>query len=347
MELDEKDLKRMAIIAIGLVLAVLAFFLLKPILLSIIGGLLLAYVLYPVHLKVLKYIRSTNASAGIVSLIVVLLIILPLWFLVPIMIQQSFELFTTIQSLDIGQLVHNILPGVSDVFIAKITVSFNTFVNNFASDVLNSLVDFILNFPIWLLRAFLIAFVFFFALRDGDKLKLFIAELSPLTKSQEKIVVEKFRGIADTLIYGQVIVGIVQGITAGLGFLIFGVPNALVLTVLATVFAVIPFIGPGIVWVPVAIFLFAQGNTSVGFGFLAYNLIIVSVIDNILRTYIISKRSKIHPVVIFIGMIGGLFLFGLLGLIIGPLVLTYLLVFLRAYKEKTLVAVFKEQGTQS
>jgi predicted PurR-regulated permease PerM len=92
------------------------------------------------------------------------------------------------------------------------------------------------------------------------------------------------------------------------------------------------------------IYLFATGHTTAGFLFLLYNLIIVSNVDNIVRSYVVAKRSKISQPVIFIGMVGGLLVFDLAGLIIGPLVLVYFITLLNSYKDKTLYSFFSDEN---
>ena len=183
-------------------------------------------------------------------------------------------------------------------------------------------------------------FVFFFTIRDTEKLQGFVKSLSPLSVVKEQQLIKHFKDITNSIVYGQIIIGIAQGILAGLGLLLFGVPNALILTLLATVLAIIPIVGPTLVWVPVTIYLLIKGSAVVAVAFFIYNAVIVNGIDNILRPYIVSKNTDISPVVILVGMIGGLFIFGILGLIIGPLILAYFLVFLQAYQEGKLDQLF-------
>ncbi len=342
MELDEKDIKKLSIIGAILILAVLVFILIKPVLLSIIGGLILAYIFYPVYKRINDKIQRGSLSAFLVTLIVILMIVIPLWFIVPLFIEQSFELFTNLQEVSIAEVVSSFLPTASEGFISQINLVFDTFVSKFTSGTLNSLINVVLDFPVLLLHLFLIGFVFFYALRDGIKLRKFISEISPLSKEQEFVLVKQFKDLTDSIVYGQVIIGLLQGISAGIGFLIFSIPNALVLTVLAIVLSIIPIIGPGLIWIPISIYLLFKGNLVLAIGFILYNAIIVSSLDNILRPYIVSKRTDISAVVVLIGMIGGIFLLGVIGLVLGPLILMYFITFLKAYREKTLGSMFRK-----
>ena len=110
-------------------------------------------------------------------------------------------------------------------------------------------------------------------------------------------------------------------------------PNALILTLLACLAGVFPIIGVAIIWVPVAIYLLIAGNTLPTLGVIIFGLISSS-IDNFIRPIIVSKRTHMPSSLILIGMIGGIFLFGILGLILGPLILAYLLVILEIYRNK-------------
>tara|TARA_Y100000310_G_scaffold345152_1_gene462211 strand:+ start:2235 stop:3332 length:1098 start_codon:yes stop_codon:yes gene_type:complete len=341
MELNQKDINKMIIIFIGLILAVLVFLIIKPVILSILGGLILAYIFVPIHKWILKRIKEKNTAALITSFIALIIIFIPLWFIIPLMVQQVFNVFLAFQNFDIQSFILRFFPTASEAFITQTTVTFNSFASKATSGILNVLVNVFLNFPAFLFHIFIIGFVFFFTLRDREQLKQFILELSPLNSTQERILVKKFRNITDSIIYGQIVVGLVQGIIAGIGFLIFRIPNALVLTVLAIILSIIPIIGPGLIWIPVTIYLVATGHFVLAILFFIYNAIIVSSADNFLRPYIVSRYSELSMVTVLIGMIGGLFMFGILGLILGPLILEYFLTFIKAYKEKTLSTIFK------
>lgn len=340
MELNDKNIKRIVVFLLIFLLAVLVFLLIRPIMLSVIGGLLLAYTFFPIYKILLGKIKSRNIAATIVSFLVVLIIAIPLYFLAPFMINQVFNLFQEAQTFDMHAFIRTIFPSAPDPFLVQMTATLNSVISKISSSILSGLVDFLLDIPTILFNLVIVAFVFFFTLRDSDKLGDFVSALSPLNKTQEKKIIQQFKDITNSVIYGQIIIGIVQGLIAGAGFFIFGIPNALILTVLALIFSVIPVLGPFFVWIPANIYLYAAGDTTTATIFLIYNIIIVSNIDNILRIYLVSKKTDLSEVIVLIGMIGGLFIFGILGLILGPLILEYFLTFLQAYKDNTLSSLF-------
>jgi len=343
--MDDAYFKKITTTILLAVLIVLSFFLLKPILLSIIIGLIMAFIFSPVYDWINKIIKSKNISAVLICLLLVLLIILPIWFLTPILIDQSFKIYQASQQLDFVTPLKAIFPSLfaSEAFSAEIGSILYSFVTKVTNSLVNSLSQLILNFPTLSLHFLVVFFTFFFVLRDKEQFISYIQSLLPFSKEVEKKLFESSKGIAISVIYGQVIIGIIQGITIGIGFFIFKVPNALFLTLLATLAGIFPIIGTAIIWLPVSIYLIMGGNSLSALGLVIFGLI-SSNIDNLLRPIIISKRVKMHPSLIFIGMIGGLFLFGILGFILGPLIIAYLLILLEVYRTKKSPEIFIQKN---
>ena len=327
-----------------IVLVVLSFFLLKPILLSIILGLILAFVFTPVYDWVYKITKSRNISAILICLLLILLIVLPLWFFTPIIVDQSIKIYLASQQMDFVTPIKNIFPSLfaSEEFSAEIGSIIYSFVTKATNSLMNSLSQLMLNFPTLFLQSLVVFFTFFFVLRDKEQLLSYIKSLLPFSKDVEKKLFESSKGITSSVIYGQIIIGIIQGLLVGLGFFIFGVPNALFLTLLACLAGVFPIIGTAIIWVPVVIYLLIAGNTFPAIGVIIFGLISSS-LDNFIRPIIVSKRTQMHSSLVLIGMIGGLFLFGILGLILGPLILAYLLIILEIYRRKDVSGIFIQQ----
>ncbi|GAI30169.1 unnamed protein product, partial [marine sediment metagenome] len=149
-------------------------------------------------------------------------------------------------------------------------------------------------------------------MRDADLFLKYVKTLSPFSQSLERELAKKFKGITKAVIYGFVVVGILQGVLTGVGLFIFRVPNALLLTVLAVLGAIIPVLGAWIVWLPAAIYLFLTGHVVLGIGLALYGALFISWIDNIIRPYIVARKTKISSAIVLIGMIGGLIVFGIL-----------------------------------
>jgi predicted PurR-regulated permease PerM len=343
MAISNKDVRRLFVASLLIILVIIAFLIIKPIILSIIAGLILAYIFSPIYRKFYKVFKEKNTTAFAVSAIIMLLIVVPLWFLIPLIVQQTFDFFELVQAIDFAEIVATIFPTSTLEFQQSITSMILRFTGDITSSAINGLVGFILDLPNALLHIAVIIFVFFFTLRDQDTLREFLSGISPFKKEKEKLLVKRFKEITSSIIFGYIVVGIIQGIILGIGLLIFGVPRALTLTIFSIFASILPMVGPWLVWIPIALYLFMVGRVYAAIGFAAYGGGFVSMIDNILRPYIVAKKTGTSSVIVLIGMIGGLFVFGILGLILGPLILSYLIIFLRAYKDKTLSDMFSPE----
>lgn len=317
------------------VLVILTFFVLKPILLSVIFAILLAFLFIPVYNWISKRVKSKNLSAIIISVFLILLIILPLWAFAPIMVDQSLKVYSATRQMDFATPLEDFFPSIfaSKEFANEVGSIIYSFVNKTINSIVVSFSSLIVNFPMILMHLIVIAFTFFFVLRDKDEILDYIKSLLPFSKEIEHKLFAQTKGITISILYGQVVVGIIQGLIVGLGFFIFGVSNALLLTLFAALAGIFPIIGTTIVWLPVVIYLFAAGSTFSAMGVLIFGLI-ATFVDNILKPVIISKRTNIPTLIMLIGMVGGFFLFNIIGIIIGPLILAYLLIVLEIYRNK-------------
>jgi predicted PurR-regulated permease PerM len=342
--MEEKYFKLVMTSIIFIVLVVLSFLLLRPLLISIIVGVVLAFVFLPLFHQINKIFKVKNVSALIMCLLLLVVIILPIWYLAPIAIDQSIKFYLSSQQMDLITPFKTVFPSLfqTETFSAEIGSAIQSFVTKSTNALMNSFSNFILNFPRIFLQFLVVFFTFFFVLRDSNKLVSYIKSLLPFSKDVITKLFHSSKSITMSILYGQVVVGIIQGIITGTGFFLFKVPNALLLTVLAAVAGIFPIIGTAIVWIPVAIYFFLAGNTFSAFGIIIFGLI-STVLENFIKPVFVSKRTKVNTSIILIGMIGGLFMFGLLGVILGPLILAYLLIILEIFRNKKIPGIFIEE----
>lgn len=321
-------------------LLVLSFFLVKPILLSIISGMLLAFIFSPVYDWLHKKTKSKNLSASLVSVFLALIIILPFWFFTPVLLEQSFKIYQAAQSFDFVTSLKTIFPKLfeSEGLSKELVSILHSFTTKIANYIVNAFSQLILNFPTLVLQFLVMAFTFFYVLRDKEELIIYVKSLLPFSKEVEDKIFEYSKGITSTVLYGQVILGFLQGIVAGIGFYLFNVPNALFLTLAAIILGILPIIGTTLVWFPAAAYVLITQGTIPAFGVSLFGLI-SNFIDNFLRPILLSKKTQINSVLMLIGMTGGIFLFGFLGFVIGPLIIGYLLILLEVYRNKKLPGI--------
>lgn len=343
--MDDLYFKRIITTVILVVLLILAFYLLQPLLLAIILGLILAFVFAPLYNRLFKLIKSKNLSAMILCILILLAVIIPLVLLLPLLIDQSITLYMATQQMDFITPLKEFFPSIfiSEQFSGEIASIISSSINNLTNSIMNYFSNIILNLPLLLFQSIIVFFTFFFTIRDKEELITYIKTLLPFSPDVEKKLFESSKNITNSFIYGQIIIGSIQGLIIGIGFFIFQVPNALLLAVFATLAGILPVIGPSVVWIPTVIYLWMANNTTAVLGVGIFG-IISSFSDNLLRPVIVSKRARLNPAIALIGMIGGYLLIGVLGFILGPLILSYLIIILELYRDKKLPDLLIEKS---
>lgn len=344
---EETYFDKTGAIIILLALIALSFLLLRPILLSIITGLLLAFIFTPPYRWLSKKIGSKNLAALIIMFLIVIAILSALWFLTPILIEQSFKIFQAILQIDFVTPLKKLFPTffISEQFSAQIGSVISSFLTNTVNSVVKTFTSILLDLPTILLQLLVVIFTFFFVLRDNEKVVEYAKSLLPFPKEIEDKLFRYSSEITKSVIYSHIVIGALQGIIAGIGFFIFGVQNALFLTLLGIVAGILPIIGTPIVWIPVAVYLLIGGNNLAAWGVIFFG-VLSSVFENILRPMFVAKMTKLHSAVVLVSMIGGVFFFGVLGFILGPLVVAYLLVVLELYRKKRIPGLITPPETE-
>ncbi len=205
--------------------------------------------------------------------------------------------------------------------LSNLTRTMNRLVQSTVAGLTTAIVDFVI---------FLM--VLFFLLRDGKRLGQELREISPLTAIQESQVVEHLAQTVRGMLLAMVVVPVSQGVIAYGGFLIFGVPVPLLWGVIVILAALVPVLGSPLGWVPAVLYLFATAATWQWVGMLLYGFFVISLSDNIIKPIVLHDAAKIHPLLGFFAIFGGLLSFGPLGFLVGPVILSLVLSGLRIYR---------------
>ena len=177
-------------------------------------------------------------------------------------------------------------------------------------------------------------FMLYYMLTNRQSLRESMLTYIPLGKDNLRIIGEESNQLVKSNALGIPLVAFVQGIIALIGFLIFGVPDPFFWFVITAIGSMIPFIGTAIGIIPAAILLFAQGSNFQGIALLIYGFVVVGSTDNIIRLYVLEKLASVHPLITLFGVIVGVPLFGFIGLIFGPLLISLFILILRIYKKE-------------
>ena len=175
-------------------------------------------------------------------------------------------------------------------------------------------------------------FLQYYLLKDGEKLTTWTQDITPLPDNIKNHLLEDTTRITTAVTRGHILVATIQGLVAGIGLLITGIPNLFFWTFIMILFSIIPFIGSIGVWGPASIYLLASNKVPLGIFLLTYGLIIVGLTDNILRPLLVDTNSEMHPTVLLLGILGGVYTLGVPGIFYGPIFLGVLKSLMKTYK---------------
>ena len=339
--MNDPYFKKIATTVIFAIVVVLAFLVLKPILLSMVMGALLAFMFLPLFKYINKYIKSGLISSLLICFVLAIIVITMFWYLTPIFIEQSVRIFLKLQTMDMLSPLKEAFPTffASEEFSVEVGSALSSFIGNLSAFTIGSFSNLLLNLPAISLQFFVVCFTFFFVLKDNDLMLKYLKSVLPFSRDVENRLFDQSKGITYAVVYGQIVTGLIQGVIVSIGIFAFGIPNATLLSLLALLAGVLPILGTTIVWIPLVIYLFATGALGDSAGILIFG-VVASVIDNFLRPMIVSQRTNVHTSLVLVGMIGGVFMFGVLGLLLGPLILAYLFTILDIYRNKSEPDIF-------
>lgn len=329
-----------------LAMAALAVILLKPFLSSVAWAGVLALAARPLHKKFLRWCRGReNVSAFLSTAVVVLVLVLPLLVLAILFAGEATQVVIALEGYaSTGQVpgldaamanpkVQSFLawaqPYVKDLDLRPLALAAMKTVSTVAITLSKAAFK---NLFVALLKFFVMVAVLFFAFRDGEKIAAAFWDVVPLKKCDKDLISSAVRRVVYAVLYGIILTCVVQGVLGGIGFALTGLPSPVFFGAVMVVFAFIPVVGTALVWVPGVLYLFAAGHTGKALFLLLWGTAVVSCIDNIIRPYFISTRSKLPLLVILLGVLGGLASMGFLGILVGPLFFAVALEVFRVYR---------------
>lgn len=326
------------LIVILLVFAVLSALLFSKFLAPLIIGALLAALGLPVYKKLLNVLKNRGSLAAfIVVSAMVLLIVVPAIFLVALIAKEAFDLLVFVQEeVKVGQRIaeleaafskFNLDLDIRSVAKNQLLPALQNF-GLFISQQLGAILSNVISLFIGLLIVFVVTF---YLLRDGHRLAEFLMKVSPLKTEDELFIFQTFKDVSGALFFGNFLIALLQGVLGTIGFWIFGFESPVLWGLAIGILALIPMLGASVVYVPAAIYLLVINNPTIAILFLIYNIIYSAVSENILKPKLISERMKVHPLLVLLSILGGIKIFGILGIIYGPLIVTIFLSLLKIY----------------
>lgn len=293
----------------------------------------LAVVFHPLYKKVLSYTKNRRSIASsITTLIVIALFVVPLFWFGMNVLGESVSLYNQLISED-TRIISTFRHWESSIAqqYPEINLDFDNYLLQGLNWIVQNLGGIFAGIAQTLFRIILGVIAFYYFVKDGEEFVKLLLRFSPLSNNQSMTVVTNLNKSINSVISGSLIISITQGILTALGMMIFGVPKPSLLGMLAAIISVIPNLGTGLITLPVAIILLANGHILKGIGMGLWGALAVGLVDNILGPKIVSRSVKIHPFLILISVLGGLQFFGPSGFILGPLSLSLLFALTEIY----------------
>jgi predicted PurR-regulated permease PerM len=329
-------------LAIILVLFYLFYNVISPFLITIAWAMVLSITFYPLYRLLLKYVKRPWA-ASLITLILILVIILgPFSLIVGSLVNEIDDVYRLIEDRGYETIIHiQNHPRLAALFekIGTIRIfqgidlqqgALNTLkvigkttaehISNIFKDAVLMIVGFII-----------MCITTFYFLKDGNTLANFIKKLLPFSETQKDRLEQRVRELVVAAIYGGLAVAVAQGTLGGIAFLLFGLPSPVFWGTAMAIFSLVPLFGCTIIWLPTGLFLLLSGSYAMGAGFLIYCVLLIATIDNIIKPLVIGGRTKLHTLLVFFSVLGGMKFLGFLGFILGPLITALCLSLLEIY----------------
>jgi predicted PurR-regulated permease PerM len=318
--------KQITLFLLTLAIVAICLLILYPFLSGIIGAIVLAVITQRPYIWLTHKIKNRNISAGVAVILVILSVIVPSFFVVQDLVQGTSTVVIFLRS-DVPQrtitgflIKHPTIAA--DIQAVSSTIDIQNTIRSLAA-MLGGILAGFLGYSFGAITQLVIMlFILFFLYRDQELAVSFARSLLPLNENENNELIENIRSTIEATALGRLVIAAIQAVLAGIAFWLLGIPNTMLWTVVTGIFAVLPAVGTSFVWIPIAIYLGFTGNWGKAILLTVWGTFVVSSIDNFLYPVLVGSKLRQHTVGILLAILGGVVIFGLPGVILGPLAFT-------------------------
>lgn len=334
--MEPKLFRHLVYLGLFLIALIFGVMLLWPFLIVMIVSAALAVVFYPIHAWLVHRVTKGNKwlAATLTILIFLIIICVPVSLIGTSVFHQAQSIYTEVSDPQTSVRLFGRIDSAVERYFPWTSFSVEQKAGTIVESITNRLGD-IVSFVIEVLFSlFLLVMAMFYFLKDGPRWRAAIVRGSPLSDESTMKILSKLAQAIDGVIKGYLLIALLQGILLGLGLWVFGVPNPALWGLLAGIASLIPSIGTALVSVPAVIFLFSTGNTPEAIGLAAWAALLVGMIDNVVSPIFVGRRIDIHPMFILFAVLGGIALMGPAGILIGPLIVSFIYALTSVYSSE-------------
>lgn len=311
-------------------------------------AIILALVFYPLYGRFVTLLKGRKSlSALFVCFLVILVTLAPLIFFSGTIVREFLGFYRQVGAwVEAKQyevvwqhVMDSPLKRVWEVFNEKtsgIELNLGSLITQSAQTISETIAKHIQagakNFIVFIFRYCLAIFILFFFLRDGEALGRGLKDLFPMSRENKLVVFSRLTTTVSAVVQGQVITGGAQGLLGGIAYWVLGVPYPVFLAVLTSFLALIPVGGAVFVWLPSALYLYLTGHWGKGIALFLWGALVISMIDNILKPLLIGGKTNIPTLFLFLSILGGIAFYGIIGIFLGPVMLTLFLTLIEIYR---------------
>lgn len=322
--------------------AALTFLVFQPFAVTVILAGVFAVLLYPLKLRVQVLFTKSEAFSAFITLVIgVLILVTPLALLSVLITQEIRDAYVSLSTgnasfaiegvtTSVGAWLEPRFPGALSLS-ADIAGELQNYLRQVLEWVVNNVGSALSSVLAVVVRLVIFLITLYYLLKDGGRIKDLFTEKSPIAEADVENIFGHLSKTINGVIRGSLVIAVLQGCMAAIGFAIFGVPNPTLWGLTAAFGALIPTIGTGVVFVPAIIYLVAVGNVASAIGLLVWAVLLVGLIDNLLSPQLIGARAGLHPLLILLSIIGGLAFYGPAGIFLGPLTVSLLFALYHTY----------------
>jgi predicted PurR-regulated permease PerM len=319
----QKEVKCKYFIAgIILLLLFISYKIISPYIITLVTAFILAYLVKPIYERLNKKIGKTTSAIVCICLII-LLIIIPSIFVIN---NLATNIYSVVQNQNFQKIIDSIN---SQPLLNFLKIDIENIIQRITEYSLENLSSIISYIPFILVSILILIMGVYYILIDWKTLSQYLENFLPF--KNKKDIIKDIKKKTNAIVYGSVLMAVIQAIITLIGFYLLGIPMTLILSVIIFFLGFLPSIGPAFVWVPTAIYYLLIKNYFIFGGILLIGIILSYGIDTLLRAKVLGKNSKINPLILLVGILGGITMFGIFGFIIGPLILVYTLELMKRY----------------
>jgi predicted PurR-regulated permease PerM len=332
--METKRLELVAFSTFFVILSVLIFFVFQPFIRILVLSAVLAVLFHPLYVKLLKVFKNRNFVSGLLVIVALVFLIIPLMFLGLQILSQVHNFFALTQSgqgqiiislqRNIDLIIQNVIPG----FSFSLSGSINT-VLIFISDNLTGLIS---QTTYIFFEVFFLLLTFFVFMKDGEKMLDSFITLSPFRKEQDLEIIHSVNRTITAVVRGVLFVGLIRFALLAIAFYFLGIPNALLWGIIGGIIGAVPGLGTPFAIIPALLYTLLYGNTYTVITLISITILLMFFVDNLLSTYFFGKGFNIQPIFVLFSILGGIIMFGPLGFIFGPIILSLFISAIDMYK---------------